>query len=195
MVYKSAVFAVLASFLGCSVASPLSLFQRAACNSDNLLRCFIDKRYSVSATAYCAALTPYTSTVATVTATTTETTWLTITASTQTDTISSTTIYTATVPSATVTVARDSNQGNQRRDNSSPPQCMTKGVTYPEARITSACSCINVPARTVSVTHTAGTQTVTDVCNATGKNPLRCKTKPSLTRLVIDDLRHLLDID
>ncbi|KAK7409164.1 hypothetical protein QQX98_008657 [Neonectria punicea] len=38
---------------------------------------------------------------------------------------------------------------------------MTNGVTYPASRITSACSCIDVPASTVSVTNTVSTETVT----------------------------------
>ncbi|KAH7327773.1 hypothetical protein B0I35DRAFT_1012 [Stachybotrys elegans] len=39
---------------------------------------------------------------------------------------------------------------------------MTKGVNYPASRISSACSCIGVPATTLSVTFTAGTSTVTE---------------------------------
>lgn len=51
-----------------------------------------------------------------------------------------------------------------KRDASvNPPKCMTNGVTYPASRITSACSCIDVPASTVSVTYVAGTETVTEV--------------------------------
>ncbi len=52
------------------VASPLELQGRSGCSHDNLLRCFIDQRYSVIATQYCSALEPFTTTVATATATT-----------------------------------------------------------------------------------------------------------------------------
>lgn len=91
----------------------------------------------------------------------------TTTVSTETDTVSSvTTVFTATVPSATVTVTRGALPPvRMRRDEpaAAAPKCMTNGVAYPAARITSACSCIDVPASTVSVTFTAGTQTITAV--------------------------------
>ncbi|KAJ6440261.1 putative AC transposase [Purpureocillium lavendulum] len=77
---------------------------------------------------------------------------------------STTTVFTATIPSATVTVTRGyTPPAKAKRDASPapPPPCMTNGVTYSAARITSACACIDVPASTVSVTYTAGTQTVT----------------------------------
>lgn len=58
----------LSLFSGVS-ASPLEIQDRAnTCAHDNLYRCVVDKRYSVAAADYCAALT-YTSTVATTTAT------------------------------------------------------------------------------------------------------------------------------
>lgn len=87
--------------------------------------------------------------------------------STRTDTVTSTTtVFTATVPSTTATVTGFYGSGPQkikRAEAAAPPKCMTNGVTYPASRITSACSCIDVPAQTVSVTYTAGTATVTDV--------------------------------
>jgi hypothetical protein len=53
-----------------AVASPHDIFAREkACNRDNLLRCVVDTRYSAQASAFCAELTPFTTTVATVTAT------------------------------------------------------------------------------------------------------------------------------
>lgn len=65
----TASLCALVALLSTAVASPLDIKERDACNHDNLLRCFIDTRYSVSATAYCAALVPHTTTVATVTPT------------------------------------------------------------------------------------------------------------------------------
>lgn len=50
-------------------ASPQILGRAPQCNRDNLLRCFVDARYSTQASAYCGALEPSTTTVATVTAT------------------------------------------------------------------------------------------------------------------------------
>ncbi|POR30909.1 Galactose-binding domain-like protein [Tolypocladium paradoxum] len=163
---RNVALASVLSLIGGAAASPHELFERAgACNRDNLLRCFVDARYSTQASAYCAQLTPYTTTVATVTATETVTESQTTTASTETETVSSvTTVFTATVPSATVTVTRSAQQPvRMRRDEpaAAAPKCMTSGVTYADARITSACSCIDVPASTVSTTYTAGTQTVT----------------------------------
>ncbi len=74
------------------------------------------------------------------------------------------TIVTATIPSQTVTVTRGATQVTQPAkrqvdDAPAPPKC---GLNYPASRITSACSCIEVPAKTISVTFTAGTATVTD---------------------------------
>lgn len=76
---------------------------------------------------------------------------------------STTTIYTTTVPASTVIVTRGSQTKYKRDDAAAPPRCMTNGVTYPASRITSACSCIDVPAETVSATHVTGTVTVTEV--------------------------------
>jgi hypothetical protein len=45
------------------VRNPLN--ERAACNRDNLFRCFIDQRYSSQASDFCADLAPFTVTVAT----------------------------------------------------------------------------------------------------------------------------------
>ncbi|KAK5996025.1 hypothetical protein PT974_04448 [Cladobotryum mycophilum] len=166
MLSTSAVLCGALTLFGSVIASPFDLSQRDACNHDNLLRCFIDQRYSTQATAYCSGLTPSTTTVATVTATSTTTLWQTVTASTETDVItSSVTVFTATVPSATVTVTQAAHNKRDPADPPAPappPYCMTNGATYPASRITSACSCINVPASTVSVTYTAGTQTVTE---------------------------------
>jgi hypothetical protein len=50
-----------------------------------------------------------------------------------------------------------------KRSLAMPPKCMTNGVTYPASRITSACSCIDVPASTVSATQIVSTETVTEV--------------------------------
>lgn len=87
----------------------------------------------------------------------------TVTASTETDSFSLiSTVYTATVPSATVTVTYG--QPLAKRAVSSSLTLPACAATYPAARLTSACACINVPAPTVSVTYTASTQTVTSVC-------------------------------
>lgn len=90
-----------------------------------------------------------------------------MTAATETETLDSTTvIYTETIPSATTTVT-DYYGGQiytKRAEGTAPaPVCMTNGVSYPASRITSVCSCIEVPATTLSVTLTAGTTTVTEV--------------------------------
>lgn len=67
---RNVVAAGVLSLIGGTAASPHELLDRAnACNRDNLFRCFIDARYSTQASAYCAQLTPYTTTVATVAAT------------------------------------------------------------------------------------------------------------------------------
>lgn len=74
-----------------------------------------------------------------------------------------TAVFTETIATATTTVTFDLDALAKREASVSPPKCMTNGVTYPASRITSACSCINDPASTVSVTHVAGTETVTEV--------------------------------
>lgn len=77
--------------------------------------------------------------------------------------IYTTTIFTETVPATTTVVTAVAAGAIKRQAASNPPKCMTNGVTYPSSRITSACSCINVPASTVSVTHVVSTDTVTEV--------------------------------
>lgn len=72
MVHASAFLGAIGVLVGTAVASPRALVERTGsteCNHDNLLRCFIDERYSSSASVFCEALTPYTTTVATVTPT------------------------------------------------------------------------------------------------------------------------------
>ena len=58
-----------ASGLGALSQVPDHLNKRAACNRDNLFRCFIDQRYSSQANDFCAELAPFTATVATSVAT------------------------------------------------------------------------------------------------------------------------------
>ncbi|KAJ4255120.1 hypothetical protein NW757_004622 [Fusarium falciforme] len=140
------------------------LVERAACNRDNLFRCFIDQRYSVQASEFCANLSPSTVTVATITATETTTVQTELTADAATSTeILTTTVFTETIATATTTVTFDPDILAKRDALVNPPKCMTNGVTYPASRITSACSCIDVPASTVSVTYVAGTETVTEI--------------------------------
>ncbi|KAK5992103.1 hypothetical protein PT974_05501 [Cladobotryum mycophilum] len=148
--------------LGGVAASPRELFDRNSCNHDNLLRCFIDERYSTQASAYCSTLAPCTETVATVTATLTATVHETSTVATKIDTITSiTTVFTATVPSSTITITSTAAlKARTAVPEVDPPHCMTNGVTYPASRITSACSCIGILASTVYITHTAVTKTV-----------------------------------
>ena len=77
-----------------------------------------------------------------------------------------TTVFTLTIPSSTITVTQDAGS-KAKRDGLAgappPPYCMTAGTTYPASRITSACSCINVPAATFSVTVASSTKTLTKV--------------------------------
>lgn len=54
-----------ASVLEVSAQVPNHLNERAACNRDNLFRCFIDQRYSSQASDFCMDLAPFTATVAT----------------------------------------------------------------------------------------------------------------------------------
>lgn len=75
---------------------------------------------------------------------------------------STTTFYTETVPSSTK-VETLSVGAVAKRALAMPPKCMTNGVTYPASRITSACSCIDVPASTVSATQVVSTETVIEV--------------------------------
>lgn len=44
-------------------ATPLELVERSSCRDDNLYKCFADREYFHSASAYCSALTPVTKTV------------------------------------------------------------------------------------------------------------------------------------
>ncbi|KAL0941488.1 FAD dependent oxidoreductase [Colletotrichum truncatum] len=166
MVHQNTFVGALSVLLASVAASPLELHERATCNRDNLFRCFIDQRYSTQASAFCSGLTPFTKTVATVTATDTATVWTDVVATTQTDFVTSTTtVFTATVPSSTITVTAFYGQSPQKRAEvgaAPAPKCATEGAGYPASRITSACSCIDVPAQTTSVTYTAGTVTVTD---------------------------------
>ncbi|KAI5460141.1 hypothetical protein BGZ63DRAFT_406087 [Mariannaea sp. PMI_226] len=147
-------------------SSPRQLNERDSCNHDNLLRCFIDTRYSVQATQYCSGLSAATATVGTTTATSnssTTTVQAEVTVDPHTITITSTTtIFTATIPTSTTTLTLGPGTVAKRDATAvSPPHCMTNGVTYPASRITSACSCISVPASTVSVTQTVATEVVT----------------------------------
>ncbi|RFU78512.1 hypothetical protein TARUN_3759 [Trichoderma arundinaceum] len=172
-------------------ASPLELAERSTCKDDSLYRCFTDKQYSYSASAYCSALAPYTQTITAVKPTVTRTVWKTSTAATSTNLINSiTTVYTATVPSsteivtstdtetvtatatATVTAVGQSQpvkrvvQGGKPQ----PPKCMlNKCFVYSPDRIIAACGCMNVPPRTVTVTNTAcsTTKTVTSTSTIT----------------------------
>ncbi|KAH6685477.1 hypothetical protein F5X68DRAFT_233223 [Plectosphaerella plurivora] len=154
-----------------AAASPHDIFAREkACNRDNLLRCVVDTRYSAQASAFCAELTPFTTTVATVTATDTVTETLDLVV--QTDVVvlhSTTTVYTATVPETIITITAPYGSAptvvkrNASDGPSQPPKCLTNVATpYPASRITSACSCIDVPASTISATFTAGTVTATE---------------------------------
>ncbi|KAJ3548193.1 hypothetical protein NM208_g1123 [Fusarium decemcellulare] len=139
------------------------------CNRDNLFRCFIDQRYSVQASGFCSGLSPFTATVATTTATITTTVEAQVTVDAIIDTITSTTTeFTETIPTSTTVVTQGANNVAKRDAAASPapPKCMTNGVTYPASRITSACSCIDVPAVTVSVTQTVSTETVTHTTTA-----------------------------
>ncbi|KAF4458206.1 carbohydrate binding domain-containing protein [Fusarium austroafricanum] len=136
----------------------------SACNRDNLFRCFIDQRYSIQAQDYCAGLEPFTVTVATSIATTTTTMETDITADVvvviETSTI---TVFTETVPTATSVITVDPATVAKRQATVNPPKCMTNGVTYPASRITSACSCINMAASTISITQVVSTAIVTEL--------------------------------
>ncbi|KAH6974381.1 hypothetical protein BKA56DRAFT_659099 [Ilyonectria sp. MPI-CAGE-AT-0026] len=145
-----------------AATSPHQFYERAACNRDNLFRCFIDTRYSVQASEFCTGLSPFTATVATTTATTTTTVQALVTLDAVISTATSTTtVFTETIPTATTTLTLSVGTVAKRDATASPPKCMTNGVTYPASRITSACSCIDVPATTISATYTVSTETVT----------------------------------
>jgi hypothetical protein len=68
MAFRLSLSGVLALSLGVA-AVPYELLGRNECNHDNLLRCLIDERYSVQASAYCSNLSPFTITAAIITAT------------------------------------------------------------------------------------------------------------------------------
>lgn len=160
--YKTVALATALSLAGSAAASP-HLVDRAVanpvCARDNLLRCFLDPRYDAQVSAYCNDLPTFTTTVATVTATSYETEYSTITASTQTDTVRiTTTVFTNTVPSSTQTVTKQVPPLKRDARAAAPPPCATN---YPASRITSACSCISVAAPTESVTYTISTETIT----------------------------------
>lgn len=44
-------------------ATPLELVERSSCRDDSLYKCFADREYSHSASAYCSALAPVTKAV------------------------------------------------------------------------------------------------------------------------------------
>ncbi|KAF4463911.1 PAN domain-containing [Fusarium albosuccineum] len=160
-------------FLTCLLFARVSA-TAGVCNRDNLFRCFIDQRYSVQASGFCSGLSPFTATVATTTATMSEHTITLlfeaqVTVDAIIDTITSTTTeFTETIPTSTTVVTQGADNVVKRDAAASPapPKCMTNGVTYPASRITSACSCIDVPAVTVSVTQTVSIETVTRTTTA-----------------------------
>lgn len=88
---------------------------------------------------------------------------------------STTTVFTETIPTATTTLTLSVGTVAKRDATASPPKCMTNGVTYPASRITSACSCIDVPATTISATHTVSTETVTQVSLLLNRDIVLCK--------------------
>ncbi|KAH7136726.1 hypothetical protein B0J13DRAFT_677569 [Dactylonectria estremocensis] len=155
--------ALIVAGVGAAVSSPRQVYQRAGtCNRDNLFRCFIDSKSSVQASDFCSNLSPFTTTVATTIATTTETVHAQTTIDGTTSIVTSTTtVFTQTIPTSTTTLTLAAGTVAKRDATASPPKCMTNGVTYPASRITSACSCIDVPVSTVSVTATLSTETVT----------------------------------
>lgn len=79
-------------------------------------------------------------------------------------------MFTETVPTVTTVVTADAAGAVKRQVAASPPKCMTNGVTYPASRITSACSCIDKPVQTVSITHVISTETVTEVRQTTSRD-------------------------
>ncbi|KAL6886285.1 hypothetical protein HDV57DRAFT_490100 [Trichoderma longibrachiatum] len=180
-------------------ATPLELAERSSCRDDSLYKCFADAQYSSSASAYCSALDPTIRTVTAVPPAATKTVWTTVTADVTTEFINSrTTVYTATVPSSTeiatetdtetVTITTTVPAGAQTKAPSPPatitfvprhakrdngvrqPSCMVKKCfIYSPERITAACSCINVPPETITVTQpgSSSTQTVTSTSTET----------------------------
>ncbi|KAK3386403.1 hypothetical protein B0H63DRAFT_540250 [Podospora didyma] len=128
--YRTALTVLLATALP---------FVDAVCNQDNLLRCF--QHTAVAASQYCSSLAPSTVTVATTTVPI------------RTDV----TTQTFTVSTLTTTV-----NAYLKRDLPPIPSalsCLTRSTSYPESRVTSACSCLGVPVVTVTVTYTEGSTT------------------------------------
>ncbi|KAH8807317.1 hypothetical protein F5884DRAFT_788962 [Xylogone sp. PMI_703] len=76
-----------------------------------------------------------------------------------TETITQTILTTEVIPTTVATVTVDAAHALDKRSLLPPPKCL--GTTYLASRITSACSCIGVPAVTVSATFTVSTDTVT----------------------------------
>jgi hypothetical protein len=66
--FRTVVTIGAVALFGSCLAAPAELQERA-CAHDNLYRCFVDPRYSTFLSAYCSGLDTYTSTIATVTAT------------------------------------------------------------------------------------------------------------------------------
>ncbi|KAK7981423.1 hypothetical protein PG988_003661 [Apiospora saccharicola] len=131
-----------------------------------IFSCF---RSSPQARDYCSALTPYTTTVASTTPSATATTSTTYVAATMAVTATSTSTVTQTVPSTTTMTGYYSDPPSQQKRAPSTSTVATPGCiatqSFPPDRITSACSCLGVPARTVSVTSTAPTATVTSTAS------------------------------
>ncbi|KAG8352725.1 hypothetical protein FVEN_g9325 [Fusarium venenatum] len=170
------ILITVASGLGALAKVPNHFNERATCNRDNLLRCFVDQRYSSQASDFCADLTPFTATVATSIITITTTLENTVTAiAAQVTELHTTTVFTETIPSATTVVTTNTAGVAKRQATADPPKCMTNGVTYLASRITSACSCIDVPVSTISVTHVVSTNTVTEI-NTIFETPLTTVT-------------------
>lgn len=67
--FRNTVTISAVALLGSCLAAPAEIQERA-CAHDNLYRCFVDTRYSTFLSAYCSGLDTFTSTIATVTATT-----------------------------------------------------------------------------------------------------------------------------
>ncbi|KAK8062823.1 hypothetical protein PG997_014920 [Apiospora hydei] len=133
-----------------------------------IVKCF--NNGPAQASAYCSQLTPFTTTVATTTPTSTTSIATTVIVATQRTTQTITVTATQTVPSSTTTVSGyytgNAQQAKRAPSSSSSivvatPSCIAT-TNYPPDRITSACSCIGVPAKTVRVTQTAAAMTTTN---------------------------------
>lgn len=124
--------ASLAMLASVAAASPL-LQERAQCNHDNLLRCLLAT--PTLATPYCISYLGLPTPV-------------TVTGTTVTPVVTS--VITEGVTSTLV----------PRADAVTPAQCLAS--TYPASRVSSACSCLSIPA-TVSLTATAPAMTTTAI--------------------------------